>query len=94
MFLEDVPDWVAKELKKADDGQTKELFNVAIQVAASAQQKLQLRQMIFDLQTNGDVLVSTVMDAEGKSAVPYARIHRDGKITVHGKMNFPKTDYP
>jgi hypothetical protein len=76
MNLRDIPKWAFKELKAADFAHTEELLNVAIEFTAICQQKVELRTLCFTLQANGDVLVSTAFDAEGKSAVPYARIDR------------------
>lgn len=93
--LEDIPDWAISELKGAQVAHTLGLFNVALQVLALAQQKLQIRNMRFELQVNGDVVVSVVGDAQGKNALPYARIRlRDPKLNLLGEVNPPDDSHP
>jgi hypothetical protein len=88
MVFADVPERIIQELKTADRSRTEELFNVAIQVAALCQQKLNLRSVMSTLQSNGDAVISIV--ASKKSAVPYARVHRiSRKIEITRKLPAP-----
>jgi hypothetical protein len=88
---EDIPQQAIEMLKTADRAETEELLNVAVQVVALCQQKLQFGGMFFTIEPNGDVLVSIIRDA-GKGAVPYARIHRVSRmIEIIGVLPEPKS---
>lgn len=89
MDLDDLPEWAIQALKSAEQAHVMDAFNRAIRLLALLQRRLQLRQMRVELLGNGDVRVSTIMDAEGKSALPYAIISRDGTIEIIGNIAVP-----
>lgn len=91
--LNDLTKEALSELRKVDHARTEELMNAAILVMALCQQKLQLRSLRSTMQPGGNVVVSTVFDAEGKSTAVYATVDRvTGKISVSGFLSEPRSD--
>ena len=73
----DIRDFPAEAIKAktGDPAHTEELFNVAIQVAAQCQVKLNFSGLFLSKQQNGDIIVSIVADSSTGNAA-YARVHR------------------
>jgi len=81
MDLDDIPEWVATEIERANQANTEKVLNVALQAAARCQIELKLASIMSTIQPNGDVVIS-VVKSTGEASVPYARVDRaTGKIT-------------
>jgi hypothetical protein len=84
--FENVAEEAVNALREANHDRTVSMLNAALRVMAACQQRLQLRTVSSTLQASGDVAISTVMDAAGKSSSPYAIVDRlTRQLTVTGK---------
>ena len=58
---------------------------------ALIQRELRVRKLVMTLAANGDVQISSLLDDEGGSAVPYALVDRvSEKLLRQGKIAKPK----
>jgi hypothetical protein len=74
MSIDDIPEQVMNEIRKAGDGKIIDLLERCLRLLALAQRKADVKRIYSTLETNGDVTIATMLDSEGKSSSPYARI--------------------
>lgn len=86
-MADDIPDDVQAALVAANHDQLVLSLEEHLKAVAHLQAELEISKIYCELLSNRDVVVSSVFDAQGTTAIPYARISwATGDLTRQGKQ--------